>query len=159
GLVQALLALAGLALTLRPRLRSAFARRRSPSPDRRLPGPSPHAGVSARVDTRAGRVAPPIHTEALFWTAVGVGAMALMWPGSEPLWEAVPPLAYAEFAWRLVPFVCLATAFLTGALVTALPSSGVGRPASVVRPPTQSSVLSPQSFVWWGSARGLAPAA
>lgn len=53
---------------------------------------------------------------AIFWFVVALGLTFLILPVSEPLWEAIPPLAYVQFPWKLLGPLAFPAAVLVGAV-------------------------------------------
>jgi hypothetical protein len=54
--------------------------------------------------------------ELAFWLIVTLGLVLFMLPSLVRVWEAVPPLAYVQFPWKLLGPLALAVAMLTGGL-------------------------------------------
>ena len=52
----------------------------------------------------------------LFWLIAALGLIFLMLPVSTRLWEAIPPLAYVQFPWKLLGPLALVVAMLAGGL-------------------------------------------
>lgn len=57
-----------------------------------------------------------------FWLAIAAGAMFMMLPLSQPVWEALPALTKVQFPWRLGTVLTLATAALVAFAVKPLRS-------------------------------------
>lgn len=57
--------------------------------------------------------------EGLFWGVVLAGALFLMWTHSAFVWERLPLMHYAQFPWRWLSVVGVATSVLIGYLTTA----------------------------------------
>jgi len=51
-----------------------------------------------------------------FWLVVTLGLIFFMLPVSVPVWEAIPPLAYIQFPWKLLGPLAFALAVLVGGL-------------------------------------------
>ncbi|MBN1955328.1 MAG: hypothetical protein JW900_09795 [Anaerolineae bacterium] len=58
-----------------------------------------------------------------FFALSALGLVALILPLSLPLWEAIPPLAYLQFPWRLLGPAALMAALLAGAAASLLPNT------------------------------------
>jgi len=67
----------------------------------------------------AALVRPGRRREAFFWTSVGAVGIFMVTPASQAVWTAVPLLHYAQFPWRWLTLVGLATAMLAGPLAPA----------------------------------------
>jgi len=76
------------------------------------------AGAGALV-----RPAAPRRRALLFFALAAVGLVFLITPASRFIWEAVPPLAYLQFPWRLLGPAALVLATCAGAGVTLLPAT------------------------------------
>lgn len=59
--------------------------------------------------------------EVAFWAVVGVGALLLQSTGSAFVWETVPLLAYAQFPWRMLTLLGVASVLLAAAGLAAVP--------------------------------------
>ena len=66
----------------------------------------------------------------VFFALLGLGLLFLITPTSLPLWEAISPMAYLQFPWRLLGPAALALAVGAGAAVTLLPEQR-WRPAAL----------------------------
>jgi hypothetical protein len=53
---------------------------------------------------------------AIFWLVVALGLLFFMLPVSVRLWEAIPPLAYVQFPWKLLGPLAVAVAVLVGSV-------------------------------------------
>ncbi|HEC23021.1 MAG TPA: hypothetical protein ENI95_08900, partial [Chloroflexi bacterium] len=51
---------------------------------------------------------------AAFWLLALIGLIGLMLPLSTPIWEAIPPMAFLQFPWRLLGTAALCAAVLAG---------------------------------------------
>ncbi|TAK22901.1 MAG: hypothetical protein EPO26_10000 [Chloroflexota bacterium] len=69
--------------------------------------------------------------DAMFWATVLAVATLLQSDAAAPIWESVPPLAFAQFPFRLLVLTSLASAMLVGYLADALPA-GIWRRFGVV---------------------------
>ncbi|MFH1277825.1 MAG: 6-pyruvoyl-tetrahydropterin synthase-related protein [Candidatus Eisenbacteria bacterium] len=75
------------------------------------------SALSWIVGTRRSRDA---WQELLFWQAVAVGALILMLPLSAPFWDAVRPMQFIQFPWRLHGVLLLAVAGMIGPTLAVL---------------------------------------
>ncbi|MFZ5916908.1 MAG: 6-pyruvoyl-tetrahydropterin synthase-related protein [Chloroflexota bacterium] len=67
-------------------------------------------------DTGKHRPAQVGQRQLLFWLAVALGLVFLMLPVSVTWWEAIPPLAFVQFPWKLLGPLAVVVAVLVGAL-------------------------------------------
>lgn len=57
---------------------------------------------------------------AMFFGCVGAAAIWMVLPGSRPLWDLLPPLAFLQFPWRFLVVVALGLSFAAGWIAFAL---------------------------------------
>jgi hypothetical protein len=88
-----------------------------------------------------------LRREVGFWAVIALAALLLQSSRSAPIWESVPLLGYAQFPWRMLALVGIASALLCGAGIAALGARWRG-PVAVLG-----------VALWlWASFAGLRPA-
>lgn len=96
---------------------------------------------------------------AAFLLAMTVGSVLLTLPLSQPVWEAVPLLALAQFPWRFLSIAGLGLSLLAGGAVALVPDRGPLSPAWLATLASVSMVIvcaapqlyPSQPFQWYAS--------
>ncbi len=72
------------------------------------------AGLAAIAAAALGRRPPAEWAPGVFWAAGGIVFILLMLRIGQPLWEALPPMAFIQFPWRLLGPAALCLALVGG---------------------------------------------